>query len=86
MIGLTASGDALVSDLRHYNVSGGFTEVIFRELQSDSGLALEIAKRLLTGHFPSTIHEDILQEAGFDIPLQIDGLDLLSQISYRANR
>ena len=80
MIGLTASGDALVSDLRHYNVSGGFTEVIFRELQSDSGLALEIAKRLLTGHFPSTIHEDILQEAGFGIPLQIGGLDLLSQI------
>ncbi len=79
MIGLSPSGDASVCDLRRYNVAGGFTEVIFRELQSDSGLALEIVKRLLIGHFPSTIHEDILQEAGFRLPLQIDGLDLPSQ-------
>ena len=78
MIGLTASGDALVCDLRHHNASGGFTEDIFRELQGDSGLALEIVQRLLVGHFPSTIFEDILQEAGFRFPLQIDGLDLLS--------
>ena len=79
MIGLTASGDALVSDLRHFNVSGGFTEEIFREFQNDSGLILEIVQRLLIGNFPSTIHEDILQEAGFRFPLQIDGADLPSQ-------
>ena len=79
MIGLTASGDALVSDLRHYNVSGGFTEDIFRALQSNPRLALEIVQRLLIGHFPSTIYEDILQEAGFRFPLQIDGFDLPSQ-------
>ena len=79
MIGLTASGDALVSDLRHYNVSGGFTEDIFRALQSNTRLALEIVQRLLIGHFPSTIYEDILQEAGFRFPLQIDGFDLPSQ-------
>lgn len=76
----TSKGDAFVRDLRDYNVSGGFTEDVFHELESDPRLALEIAKRLLTGHFPSTIHEDILQEAGFGFPLQIDGLDLLSQI------
>lgn len=81
-IGLTSSGDALVSDLRDEDseVSGGFTEEIFREFQSDTGLVLEIVKRLLLGHFPSTIHEDVLQEAGFRLPLQVDGLDLLSQL------
>ena len=79
MIGLTASGDALVCDLRHHNTSGGFTEDIFRKLQSNPRLALEIVQRLLIGHFPATIHEDILQEAGFRFPLQIDGLDLPSQ-------
>ena len=79
MIGLTASGDALVSDLRRFNVSGGFTEDIVRKLQSNPRLALEIVQRLLIGHFPSTIHEDILQEAGFRFPLQIDGLNLSSQ-------
>ena len=69
-IGLTASKDALVTDLRRYGVSGGFTQEIFGELQSDSGLALEIVQRLLYKHFPPTIHEDILREAGFEIPLQ----------------
>lgn len=72
----TKSEDAFVKDLRRYNVAGGFTEEIFRELQSDSGLTLQIVQLLLNGHFPSTIHEDILQEAGIESPLQIDRLDL----------
>ena len=76
VIRLTNSGDAFVSDLRRYNVSGGFTENIFRNLQSDSGLTLKIIQLLLNGHFPSTIHEDILQEAGLQSPLQIDRLEL----------
>lgn len=76
MIRLTNSGDAFVSDLRRYNVSGGFTESIFHKLQSDSRLALQIIQLLLNGHFPSTIHEDILQEAEIESPLQIDRLDL----------
>ena len=75
-IRLTASGDALVTDLRRYKVSGGFNEDIFRKLQSDSGLTLQIIQLLLNGHFPPTIHEDILQEAGIESPLQIDKLDL----------
>ena len=76
LIRQTKSEDAFITDLRDNNVSGGFTEDIFRELQSDSRLALEIVQRLLIGHFPSTMYEDILQEAGFRFPLQIDGLDL----------
>ena len=74
----TKSEDAFITDLRRYKVSGGFTEGIFCGLQGDSGLALEIVQRLLVGHFPSTIFEDILQEAGFRFPLQIGRLDLLS--------
>ena len=72
--------DALViTDLRRYKVSGRvYRRYFLRELQGDSGLALEIVQRLLVGHFPSTIFEDILQEAGFRFPLQIDRLDLLS--------
>ena len=75
-IRLTASGDALVSDLRCYKVSGGFTDSIFHKLQSDSRLALQIIQLLLNGHFPPTLHKDILQEAGIESSFHVDTLDL----------
>ena len=69
-IGQTASGDALKSDLVLYNVSGGFLEDIAHQLQSDSKLSFEIIQGLLDAHFPSSIHEDILQAVGIEFPLQ----------------
>ena len=86
MIRETGSDDAFVRDLRRYDVSGGFTDEIFRELQSDSGLALEIVQRLLYKHFPPTIYEDILQEAGFEIPIQPVVVGFPIQIPTRRRR
>ena len=68
----TDSGDPYITDLRNYNVSGGFTEEIATQLRRNSGLASEIIGRLLAAHFPVTYHEDILHDVGigllFDIP------------------
>lgn len=64
---LTKSDDAYKRDLIDYNVCGGFTEEIASQLQTDSQLAVEIIQGLLEGHFPDTLHEDILQSAGIEL-------------------
>ena len=46
----TASGDAFITDLRDYNVSGGFNENISEQLQNDSELIFEIVRNLLNAH------------------------------------
>ena len=66
-IRLTASGDAFKRDLVDYDVRGGFTEEVAKQLQTDSKLASEIIQRMLDGHFPDTWHEDILQGVGIEL-------------------
>ncbi len=66
----TASGDAYITDLRNYNVSGGFNETISEQLQNDSELAYDIIRSLLDAHFPHSYHEDILQAVDIELPLQ----------------
>ena len=83
-IGQTASGDALKSDLVRYNVSGGFREDIALQLQNDSTLSFDIIQSLLDAHFPSSLHEDILQAVGIEFPLPIFN-QRRSNINFRAN-
>ena len=83
-IGQTASGDALKSDLVRYGVSGSFLEDIAYQLQNDSTLSFEIIHSLLDAHFPSSLHEDILQAVGIEFPLQISNLQR-SNPNFRAN-
>ena len=66
-IRLTASGDAFKRDLVDYDVRGGFTEEVAKQLQTDSKLASEIIQKMLNGHFPDTWHEDILQGVGIEL-------------------
>ena len=68
LVSQTPSGDARKSDLDVYEVSGGFTEDIARQLQDDPDLALRIAQGMLTAHFPPSIHEDILQAVEIELP------------------
>lgn len=66
----TVSGDAYITDLRNYNVSGGFNETVFDQLQNDSELVFVVIHKLLEKHFPPSIHEDILQAVNIELPLQ----------------
>ena len=43
---------------------GGFLTSVFKLLRSDRRFALDLAKRLLDGHFPESIHDDIFQAVG----------------------
>ena len=66
----TFIGDAYVTDLRNYNVSGGFNETISEQLRNDSDLTVEIIHNLLDAHFPASFHEDILRAVDIQLPLQ----------------
>jgi len=67
-IELNKSGDPKKSDLINCRVAGGFPKNLFNKLQADSKLVLKIVQELLDSNFPSSIHEDILQAVGIDIP------------------
>lgn len=69
LVSQTPGGDARKSDLDVYEISGGFTEEIARQLQEDPELALRIARAMLASHFPPSIHEDILQAVEIELPL-----------------
>ena len=71
LVSQTPSGDARKSDLDVYEVSGGFTEDIARQLQDDPDLALRIAQGMLTAHFPPSIHEDICKLSRSSCPLRV---------------
>lgn len=58
-----------LSELRDYQVRGGFAGPVREALANDSGLASEVANRILRAHFPETMHEDILDAVGLDIGL-----------------
>jgi len=70
-ITLTTSGDPKKGDLIRHNVSGGFPDDIFVQLQKDPKLASDIIQVLLDSHFPSSLHRDILQSVGIETSTQI---------------
>jgi putative restriction endonuclease len=52
---------------RDWDVRGGFTPEVFALFQKDPEAVREVAGRLLSAHFPDTLHEDILQALGLDL-------------------
>ena len=64
---MSPNGDVRRGDLFRYEVAGGFTEDIARQLQDDSRMVQDIVQNMLDAHFPDSIHEDILQATGIDL-------------------
>ena len=52
-------------ELRDHDIEGDFPEEVFDLLKSDPGLALETAQLILHGHFPRSLHDEILEAVGF---------------------
>jgi putative restriction endonuclease len=59
--------DPKKSDLLSTNAAGGFSPEVQAALRADPGLVSEIAARLLEGHFPETLHPDILASVGLTL-------------------
>ena len=60
------------SELFRLDVHAGFTEEVFSALKADPKLVRRVTVELLDGHFPESMHPDILQAVGLDL----DGLSL----------
>jgi putative restriction endonuclease len=53
--------DAKKSELLRRGVQGGFEPEVYRVLQADPALCIEVARELLDAHFPASLHADILE-------------------------
>lgn len=71
LVGLSASGDPHVRDLRKHRIRGGLLTPDYAALQATPQLAHELANELLDAHFPQTYHADILCATGMG-PVQAD--------------
>jgi putative restriction endonuclease len=61
------NSDAKKSELTKNHISGGFKAEIFDHFYRNPGLVANIATSILEEHFPSSVHEDILQAIGMDL-------------------
>ncbi len=53
--------------LLRVNARGGFPELLYETLLQDRSLRIAIAQQLLVDHFPSSLHERILEAVGVDL-------------------
>ncbi len=53
--------------LKSKDVTGGFSDDVFKLLRNDEPLVREIAEMILESHFPESIHEDIMDAVGLDL-------------------
>jgi len=58
--------DALASELRRFQIPGGFPEEIDNLFRQDRSLVAEVALQLLQGHFAESLHGEILAAVGLD--------------------
>jgi hypothetical protein len=59
--------DAKKSELLAHGVSGGFPQPIYEAFRRDPQVLSGIARQILDAHFPSSIHDDILEAVGLDL-------------------
>lgn len=55
------------SELENANAMGGFPDQVQESLVADLTLLAEVAQRLLSRHFPGSIHDEILDAVGLEL-------------------
>ncbi len=63
---LTQSGSVSKKFMRDNHVQAGFTEEVYALLKANPNLLEQVAMQLLEDNFPSSVHQDILDEVGLD--------------------
>jgi putative restriction endonuclease len=64
---LNSSGGVRKTELRNKDIRAGFTSEGYSLLKENPSLISEICSELLDAHFPDTIHQDIIHEAGLNL-------------------
>lgn len=65
----TRQTDVLKSELLAKDAHAHFSVDVANRLQRDSSLIADVALRVLDGHFPASIHQDILDAVGLELSL-----------------
>jgi putative restriction endonuclease len=61
------SRNPLRSELRRFRTGGGFTQEIFDELRRKPEAVRELARMILGGHFPESLHRGISDAVGLEL-------------------
>lgn len=64
---LNSSGGVRKTELRNKDIRAGFTIEVYQFLKEKPSLVGRICSELLDAHFPDTIHQDIIHEAGLNL-------------------
>src|SRR5205085_7049783 len=59
--------DPLKSELRERHIQGGFPKQLYEVFRRDRRFLQQVASVLLEAHFPTSLHEDILNEIGLSL-------------------
>ncbi len=66
-LALGADGAPTKTELLRNNAYGQFTSEVEKALRDDPSLIVAITRQLLAGHFPDSMHQDILNSVGLEI-------------------
>ncbi len=69
-VGLTVrkgSKNPLRRELREFHIGGGFPAELFEDMQKRPEVVREVAREILTAHFPESLHESICQAVRLDL-------------------
>ena len=66
-----SNSDPTVRQLRAKNAVGRFPDTLLAAMSEDPGLPTEIAAKVLGDHFPSSIHQDILDAVGLSLDQEV---------------
>lgn len=75
LLSTTEAGDLLVEQAREIGIRGGFREDVHELLCRHPSLVSRAAHRILTDHFPPSVHGDILEAVGLAPALPAEDLD-----------
>jgi putative restriction endonuclease len=63
----TGSKNFLRTELRKFRIAGGFPAQIFDELKRRPEAVREVARDILDGHFPESLHREIASAVGLEL-------------------
>ena len=61
------SKNPLRTELRKWKVGGGFTPKLYEEMKGRPEAVRELARAVLSAHFPESLHESIARSVGLDL-------------------
>jgi len=67
ILGRPPGATPTLNELRENHVTGGFSREVMDALHHDPLLGSEIARRILSAHFPESLREDVLDAVGLEL-------------------